>query len=97
MRLPTELEKIDLQKNYYQSYKQNSHVRKNNENLKKFSKTYNIKLLDRNLYRCDEYIYTCDILTDFDYKIYYDFGHYTLNGAKYFGKKIFEIGWLEFE
>ncbi len=97
MRLPSKLEKIDLQKSYYQSYKQNSYVRKNNEILKKFSKKYNIKLLDRNLYRCDEYNYTCDFLTDFDYKIYYDFGHYTLNGAKYFGKKIFEKGWLKFE
>ena len=97
MRLPNESEKIDLQKSYYQSYKQNFNVRKNNEILKKFSKTHNIKLLDRNLYRCDEHKYTCDFLTDFDYKIYYDFGHYTLNGAKYFGKRIFEIGWLEFE
>jgi hypothetical protein len=28
------------------------------------------------------------------YKIYWDYGHYTLEGAKYFGKKIFKMKWF---
>ena len=32
---------------------------------------------------------------DDGYKIFYDYGHYTEYGAKYFGKKIYEINWLK--
>ena len=29
------------------------------------------------------------------FKIFYDYGHYTMEGAKYLGKKIYETNWLK--
>ena len=96
-RLPNEKEVSDIKNKYYKSYKKNSYVAKNNELLKNFSIKNNIELLDRNLYRCDDNNKACEFFTESKSKIYYDYGHYTLLGAKYLGKKIFELDWFKVE
>jgi len=37
----------------------------------------------------------CDGITDEGYKTFYDYGHYTLEGAGYLGRRMYEINWLE--
>ena len=40
---------------------------------------------------CDLLKKECDYVTTDGNKIFYDYGHYTLEGAKYFGKRIHSI------
>jgi len=35
----------------------------------------------------------CDYVDDNGHKFFYDYGHYTEYGARYFGKKIYETNW----
>ena len=43
---------------------------------------------------CDTIKIECDYLTPDGYKIFYDYGHYTFEGAKYFGQKIHKMNWF---
>jgi hypothetical protein len=36
---------------------------------------------------------TCDGISDEDYKTFYDYGHYTLEGARCFGRRMYGINW----
>jgi len=51
--------------------------------------------LDKSEYICDEKSGRCTGMTPDGYKVYYDYGHYTLEGAGYFGKRIYELNWLK--
>ena len=44
---------------------------------------------------CDIPYKECDYVDKVGNKIFYDYGHLTEYGAKYFGKKIYEINWLK--
>ena len=83
-----------LKKLYYDNrvLKSNSSV---NQRLKKLVKKYNLVYLNKEDYLCDLVKKECDYVTDEGHKIFYDYGHHTLDGAKYLGKKIFEMGWLK--
>ena len=96
-RLPNKSEIIKIKNNYYKSYKKNSYVAKNNKLLESFSIKKKVDLLDRNLYRCTESNKACEFFTEDQNKIYYDFGHYTIQGAKYLGKKVFKMDWFKIE
>ena len=39
----------------------------------------------------------CDYLTNDGHKIFYDYGHYTLEGATYFGKKAHVMNWFKID
>jgi hypothetical protein len=65
-----------------------------NSNLKKFLEAENIDYLNPFDYSCNHLSKECDIVTTNFEKIYFDYGHYTLEGAKYFGKKINKIKWI---
>ena len=54
----------------------------------------NIQFLNPKDYSCNEILKECEVLTKENHKIYWDYGHYTLDGAKYFGKKIFNSNWF---
>ena len=54
-----------------------------------------IEILDPFDFMCDLKNKKCDFLTDNGEKIYYDYGHFTIEGAKYFGKKMYNEGWLK--
>jgi len=66
-----------------------------NQKLKNFTIENNLTYLNKEDYMCDLTSKECDYLTKDGYKIFYDYGHYTENGARYFGKKIYEINWLK--
>ena len=68
-----------------------------NTNLKKFLEAENIDYLNPFDYSCNLRSKECDIVTTNFEKIYFDYGHYTLEGAKYFGKKINKIKWINFK
>jgi peptidoglycan/LPS O-acetylase OafA/YrhL len=54
----------------------------------------NLEVLDPFDFMCDLKNHKCDFITDNGEKIYYDYGHFSLEGAKYFGKKMYNLGWF---
>ena len=66
-----------------------------NLDLKKFLVSKDIMFLDPTDYTCNLINKKCEIFTDKNEKIYWDYGHYTLEGAKYFGKKIKKLNWFK--
>jgi len=66
-----------------------------NTRLKKFLKTEDIDYLNPFDYSCNHVSKKCDVVTSNYEKIYFDYGHYTLEGAKYFGKKINYMQWID--
>ena len=66
-----------------------------NEKLKKILNKKGIKYLDPLDYACDTILKQCDVLTNDNFKIYWDYAHYTLNGSMHFGKKIKSTNWFE--
>ena len=85
-------------KEYDNFYYKNSSVNsssKFNLSLKNFSKKNNITFLNKEDFMCNRVKKKCDYITPEGFKIFYDYGHYTLEGAKYFGKKIYQTNWLK--
>lgn len=68
-----------------------------NSILKRFSYTNNITFLNKEDYLCNLINEECDYLTPDGHKIFQDGSHYSINGAKYLGSKIFEIDWLKID
>ena len=66
-----------------------------NEKLKKFTSENNLTYLNKEDYMCDIPNKECDYIDEDGHKIFYDYGHYTEYGARYFGKKIYKINWLK--
>ena len=66
-----------------------------NKKLKRLAKKNDLDYLNKEDYLCDLVKKECDYITDEGHKIFYDYGHHTLEGAKYLGKKIFKMGWLK--
>ena len=66
-----------------------------NSKLKIISSKYNIKLLFKDDYQCNIKKRICYGSTNEGFKIYYDYGHHTLEGAKFFGKIIYDLNWLK--
>ena len=85
-------------KEYDNFYYKNSSVNsssKFNLLLKNFSKKNNITFLNKEDFMCNRVKKKCDYITPEGFKIFYDYGHYTVEGAKYFGKKIYQTNWLK--
>ena len=93
-RLPNENELINLEKKYYNFLMSNEIYNSNNIRLKKISEKFNIKLLDKSLYQCNNDTKRCLVLTNNNEKINWDSDHHTLNGAKFLGEIIFKMGWF---
>jgi peptidoglycan/LPS O-acetylase OafA/YrhL len=66
-----------------------------NEKLKKIAEKNKIIFLNKEKYQCEQERQICYGVTPSGFKIHYDHAHYTLEGAKFFGKKISEINWLK--
>ena len=66
-----------------------------NEKLKKFTSENNLTYLNKEDYMCDILNKECDYIDEDGHKIFFDYGHYTEYGARYFGKKIYKINWLK--
>ena len=66
-----------------------------NTKIKEIAEKNNIQFLNKEDYLCNVKKNSCEFITPDKYKIYWDYGHYTLEGAKYFGEKIFLMKWLK--
>ena len=93
-RLPDEFEKLKIKKDYFNKINKNTYIW--NRVLKEIMIELNIKYLDRFDYSCNLKKKECDFVTENEEKIYFDYGHYTLEGANYFGKRIYEMNWFKF-
>ena len=91
-RLPNEEEKINMEKKYFDSISQET--RKINTSLKSIAQNKEIKLFNKVELFCNELKRRCKYLTDDNYKLFYDHSHYTIEGSKYIGKKIYELQWF---
>ena len=60
-----------------------------NLKLKKISIENDLGYIETEKYTCIDIKKICHGITDDGYKIYSDYAHYTLEGAKFFGKKLF--------
>jgi peptidoglycan/LPS O-acetylase OafA/YrhL len=59
-----------------------------NNELKKLTKQHSILTFDFSRFQCFNQNKRCKVITPDNEKIYWDYGHFTLKGAKYFGKLI---------
>ena len=75
-------------------FKQIKNKDKLNNKLKKIAKNKNIKILLKEEYLCNFEEKKCSVFTDDYRKISWDYAHYTLEGAKYLGKKIYKNKWF---
>jgi peptidoglycan/LPS O-acetylase OafA/YrhL len=94
-RLPSEDELFEMEKKYFTININDPRLKKINNDLNNISKKYNIKLLNKSLYRCDYIKKTCAILTPMGDQIFLDSTHTTLKANKYFGEKIYKMHWFD--
>lgn len=66
-----------------------------NQKLKAFTSNKNLKYLNKEDYMCEVISSECDYLDKNGNKLFYDYGHYTKSGMKFFGEKIYKIDWLK--
>lgn len=85
----------ELETLYFEKRKTNT-LERSKGVLSKIVKNKGVKLLDKQLFMCDLEKERCDAITPDGYKLFYDpLGHFTLEGAAYFGKRIYELNWLQ--
>ena len=65
--------------------------------LKNFSDENNITFLNKEDFLCNNSRKECDFITPEGFKIYFDQTHYSIDGAKYLGKKIFDMNWFKID
>ena len=87
------ISEIKLNKLYYE--KLNSKFIRIGKKVKQFTNELDIIFLNKFDYSCSLNEKSCDALTDKGNLIYFDGIHYTKKGAKYFGKKMYKLDWLE--
>lgn len=83
-----------LNKIYYKK-RIRTEYEKINLKLEEMANNQDIIYLRKNDFLCNELKKECDAVTDDGYKIFYDYGHFTLEGAEYFGRKIYKLGWFK--
>ena len=84
----------ELKEVFYQQLKADVEKRINLE-VERIAKEKGVLYLDKREYICDDQAKTCDGVTPEGHKAFYDYGHYTLRGAKNFGQKIADTGWFD--
>lgn len=89
-RFPNNYEIENLEKRYFHSQINNKFINNMNLKIKDISKNKNIKIFNLNKLICNNENKRCTILTDRNNKIIYDSSHFSLDGAKFLGKKVFE-------
>ena len=83
----------EVSEKYYQD--QDKEIYDTNRKIQKIVDEFGMVYFDRHAAVCDEAQERCHILTDDFYKTLNDYGHYTLNGAAFFGKRIINMGLVE--
>ncbi len=72
-----------------------SEVDEINREIADLAQIYDFTLLKKEDYLCDFSRKICFGATDGGHKAFYDYGHYTMQGAAFFGRRIHQIGWLK--
>jgi len=87
------LSKKDIEKinQYYYENKISDQI---NLYLRQIAKKHNIKFLDKNKFMCIDSKNICFGSTNEGFKTSYDGRHFTIEGAKFFGQKVFENKWF---
>lgn len=68
-------------------------IQETNARLHVLASELGLPLLVKEHYMCDPVAQTCLGVTEDFQKAYYDYGHYTLDGARRFGARVAELGW----
>ena len=92
-RPPLKQEINFLQKEYFK--KRSEYVDNNYEIIKLISEELKIQLVNRSKFFCDYENQLCFFLTKEGKKIQFDYGHLTLDGAKFMGQEIYRSNILK--
>ena len=65
-----------------------------NAHLRTIATRYDLPIRDRADFICSPITKSCDVVTPGGYKVLYDQAHWSLEGARHFGRKIAETDWL---
>ncbi len=88
----------DINRAYYEEYstvEKGAAVQLADRRIDALKRRYpSIVVLDRMGYVCDDLEETCFAVDTELNKFFYDYGHHTLQGARFFGARVDEIGWL---
>lgn len=68
-----------------------------NKKIKKFSLSNKFLFLNREDFMCNIVEKECEYVDKSGNKIFFDYAHYTREGAKYFGEKIHKINWFKLD
>tara|TARA_R110002096_G_scaffold42144_2_gene113715 strand:- start:9248 stop:11179 length:1932 start_codon:yes stop_codon:yes gene_type:complete len=68
-----------------------------NAEIRKIARKTGAVLLEKAEYMSNPERKTCLAVTPEGRKVFYDYGHYTVEGARYYGRRIHELGWLRLE
>ena len=82
---PSKNQIIDIEK---KMFKDLQNKRKINTKLRTISNSYDVNFIERENIFCKVNDNVCEVLTPNGYKIYYDYAHLTIEGAKYFSNVI---------
>lgn len=89
----------DIDKFYYKQYStrpKHPAPKKSDDAIEGIAKKYgDVLILDRMDYACDKKVKRCYAINDQFEKYYYDYGHHTLEGASFFGKRVDQVEWLD--
>ena len=81
----------------YLYYKNRLDTKDINIEIQNYASKNDILYLDKHNFLCNEKKQTCHSVTDSGKKIFYDADHYTIEGAKFLGKKIKKMGWFKID
>ena len=95
-KLPNKKELKILETKYYSYYSGNLKFKEMNKKLEAIALKNKIKFIDRTLFQCVKSENKCFVISENNKKLVYDIDHFTLDGAKFFGKKFIEPDDLSF-
>ena len=87
----------NLNKIYYFNKVNVENIQNINKKLKDLTLKYNLLFFNQNEYQCEDNKDFCHGITPSGKKIFYDYGHYTIDGSKFFGEQIYEKNLFNFE
>jgi peptidoglycan/LPS O-acetylase OafA/YrhL len=91
-RLPNETELFQIEREKFNSIADG--MEKINKQVYEIASRNNLKVLDKQELLCQKELKRCFVLTNDKDKMHEDGEHITLSGAKFIGKRIFNLNWL---
>jgi hypothetical protein len=84
-----------INREYFESRDDDSRVVQTNRTLQRIAGEHGLPLLDKQDLICDERRGQCTGVLEDGRKAFWDAAHFTLDGARAFGRRAAEIGWLD--